>query len=155
MGGASLGRVKGSFVALARGANPNVDYLAPYRARVLKQHSNLRRVDVAPEDPRLPQMSNIPLEVGVPGAEVTVLPGHWVVVGWKGGRPDRPFASLWESGEQGTKPVKTTFHASTVELGGNVTPITDGVVTGQGKDPYTGLPYWMLGNSSAVVGAKK
>lgn len=43
-----------------------------------------------------------------------------------------------------------------IELGGEglVLP-KDGLVHGTGTDPFTGMPYWMLGNSSAVVGGKK
>lgn len=149
-----LDRPKGSFAALAA-VRPTADFERLFRAKVLKQHTNLKRVDVQPDDPKLPPMSNIPLRIGVPGLDVTVAPGHRLAVGWEDGQPDRPMAALWEPGTQGTKPLKETFHAEVIELGGPVTPIKDGVVTGMGKDPYTGLPYWMLGNSSAIVGAKK
>jgi hypothetical protein len=148
-----LDRPKGSLAALS-GVCPTIDYQRLFRGKVLKQHPNLRRVDVQPDDPRLPPMSNIPLRVGVPGLDVTLTPGHRLAIGWEDGQPDRPMTALWEPGTQGTTPVKETFHADVIELGGPVTPIKDGVVTGQGKDPYTGLPYWMLGNSSTTIGAK-
>lgn len=46
--------------------------------------------------------------------------------------------------------------ASTIELGAeNLIPVQDGVVTGQAVDPFTGMPHWLLGNSSLVVAAKK
>jgi hypothetical protein len=148
-------RVKGSLQAIARGANAFVDYQVSYRCKVLKQNAGGNRVDIQPEDPRLPSMANVPLWVGVPGAEVHLLPGHLVELAFQNGWPDRPRVTAWEPGTAGTTPTKATLHASTMELGGPVTPVQDGVVTGQGKDPYTGLPYWMLGNSSTSVGAKR
>jgi hypothetical protein len=165
----ALDRVKASFVALARGAHPTIDYLTLYRGRVLKQHDNLARVDVQPEDRRLPPMANIPLRTGVPGVDVRLRlqdeagqsngAAPLVLVGWENGRPDRPYAALWAAGVPGvarSQIAALIIRGVKVELGdADLAPIQDGVVTGQGKDPYTGLPYWMLGNSSAVVGAKK
>lgn len=151
---AAFDRPKGSLAALS-GVCPTLDYQRVYRCKVLKQHADLRRVDVQPDDPRLPPMSAIPLRVGIPGLDVTITKGHRLSVGWDDGQPDLPFAALWEPGTLGTTPVKVTFNAGVMELGGPVTPVKDGVVTGQGTDPYTGLPYWMLGNSSTTVGAKR
>ena len=149
----ALDRIKEAFMVLARGAVPGIDYKGHYRARVLRQHKSLRRLDVQPDDPRLPPMSNIPLRVGVPGLEVDIPPGHYVLVGWE--RPDLPYATLWESGTLGVVPKRTTLHAEMVELGGRANPVTDGLVHGTGKDPYTKLPYWMLGVTSTVVKGKK
>lgn len=153
-GAATLDRLKGSFAALA-GPVPTLPYQAFYRARVLKQHANLKRLDLQADAAEIPPLSNIPLRVGVPGLDVTLTPGHSVLVGWENGQPDRPYASLWEPGTLGTTPLKLTYYGTVIELGGVTTPVVDGVVTGQGKDPYTGMFYWMLGNSSTVVGAKK
>lgn len=161
-------RVKGGFQALARGAHATIDYQALYRATVLKQAPNFR-LDIEPEDPRLPPMSNIPLRLGIPGAQVKlrlrdekgarVGEPIKVLVGWENGQPDRPFCALWLSGPTGAQRdqiEKVVFEGTVVELGGaGLTPVQDGVVTGRGKDPYTSLPYWMLGSSSSVVGAKK
>ncbi len=148
-------RVKGGFQALARGAHATIDYQASYRAKVLKQNAGGNRLDIEPEDRRLPSMPNVPLMVGIPGMEVHLLPGHFVELRFLNGWPDRPRVTSWEPGTAGTTPTKVTQHAQVIELGGPVTPVKDGVVTGQGKDSYTGLPYWMLGSSSTVVGAKK
>ena len=161
-------RVKGGFQALARGAHPTIDYQAFYRATVLRQAPNFR-LDIEPEDKRLPLMTSIPLRLGVPGAQIKlrlqdeqgarVGEPIKVLVGWENGQPDRPFCALWLSGPTGAQREqieKVVFEGTVVELGAaGLTPVQDGVVTGQGKDPYTGLPYWMLGNSSSVVGAKK
>lgn len=114
--GVASDRLKGGFAALAR--DPLDLYRNLYRARVVRQLGNLQRVDVEPTDPRLPPMSNIPLRVGVPGLEAQILPGHFVMVGWENGHPDKPFATMWAPGESGTKPVATTIHASSLSLGG-------------------------------------
>lgn len=147
-------RLKGAFTALA-GPVPTKVYEVLYRARVLKQHPNLKRLDLQADQAELPPLSNIPLRIGVPGLDATIPPGHSVLISWENGQPDRPYASLWEPGTLGTTPLKLTYYGNFIELGGVTTPVLDGVVTGRGSDPYTGMPYWMLGNSSAVVGAKK
>jgi hypothetical protein len=150
---AIVDRILARFRSVARGAVPDIDYKTTYRAKVLRQHSNKTRLDLAPTDPRLPQMSNVPLKVGVPGLQVTITGGHFVLLGWENGRPDRPYASLWDPGTQGTTPINLTLHASKVELGGVTGPF-DGVLTGQSLDGGTGLQHWMLGNGSSVVKAK-
>lgn len=151
----ALDRLKAAFVALARGAQPTIDYLAQYRVKVLKQHDNLRRVDLQPEDTRLPPMSNIPLRVGVPGLDVTIAPGEYLLLGWENGRPDRPYASLWEPGTQGTTPLKLTLHANVIELGGGgLTPPVDGVVRGETPCQFTGAPHFASGRTSLAVMAK-
>lgn len=147
-------RGKLGFEAIARGARPAIDYEAFYRVKLLKQKSGTR-VDIRPEDRRLPDMADVPIRYGVPGVEATLLPGHLLILGWENGQGDRPYVSLWEAGTAGTVPTKVVHHATEMNLGGPTDPVKDGVVTGQGTDSYTGLPYWMLGNSSAVVGAKK
>jgi hypothetical protein len=106
-----LDRVAGAFLGLARGADPAALYRGVYRANVVKQHDNRKRVDVEPEEDFLPPMSNIPLKVGIPGADPTLVPGHLVLVGWENGRPDRPFAGVWDAGTgvTGTIPRELAF----------------------------------------------
>jgi hypothetical protein len=117
--------LKGGFRALAR--DPLAIYANLYRAKVVRQLGNLQRVDVVPTDRRLPPMANIPLKVGVPGVEVKILPGHFVLVGWENGQPDKPYATIWAPGTSGTTPVKTTVNASALELGG---PAVEAVIHG-------------------------
>jgi hypothetical protein len=146
-------RVLGAFHSIARGAIPDLDYKGTFPAMLLKQHSNRRRVDVAPVDPRLPRMVDIPLKVGVPGVEVVISPGHLVLVGWENGRPDRPYATLWDPGTNGTERI--TFHADKIELGGtNLQPLMDGVVLGRAPCQFTGAPHHVTGGTSLVVLAK-
>lgn len=101
----------GAFLGLARGADPAALYRGVYRANVVKQHASRKRVDVEPEEDFLPPMSNIPLKVGIPGADPTLVPGHLVLVGWENGRPDRPYAGTWDAGTgvTGTIPRELAF----------------------------------------------
>lgn len=88
-------RFKGPLQGIARRADPLALYSRLYRARVLAQSENRLKVDVEPEDPLLPLMSNIPLRHGVPGLTVGVAAGAYVMIGWENGRPDLPFAFNW------------------------------------------------------------
>lgn len=119
---AALDRVAGALLGLARGADPSAFYRGIYRAKVVKQHANRKRVDVEPEDELLPDMSNIPLKVGVPGLDPALVPGHMVLVGWENGRPDRPYATAWDAGVgvSGTTPAALAFMGDLIELGGRV-----------------------------------
>jgi hypothetical protein len=53
-------------------------------------------LELRPDNPRVPGLSKVPLRLGVPGVRVIVLPGARVLVGFEGGDPSRPVASLWE-----------------------------------------------------------
>jgi hypothetical protein len=152
---AVVARLLDAFRKVARGAVPDIDYKTTYRARVVKQHPNRRRLDVVPTDPRLPSMTNIPLKVGVPGLEVVLVAGHFVLVGWENGRPDHPYATLWDAGEQGTTPTKLILHAASIELGGkNLIPLMDSVVLGRTPCQFTGAPHHVAGAVSTKVLAK-
>ena len=165
-------RLKGPIQALARRSDPLALYARLYRARVLAQSGDLLRVDVSPEDPLLPPMSNIPLRHGIPGLTVSMAPGAILMVGWENSRPDLPFAALWAnpttskaanakgtSGSAGSGAVlSVSIGALIVELGTDgATPLLplDGVLTGRAIDPFTGLPHFALGNASTHVMAKK
>jgi hypothetical protein len=149
----ALDRLKRFFLGVARGALPAADYLRAGRAKFLQQRSS-RRVDVRPDDQDLPPMASIAVKYGVPGLTITgIPPGHNVLVGFEDGRPDRPYVCLWNPGE--AEPLKITWAAQLIEFGGPCVPIKDGVLNGETVEPITGLPFWMLGGSSARVLAKK
>lgn len=76
-------------------------------------------------------MSNLPLKVGVPGADLELKPGHFVLVGWENGRPDRPYVTDWESGADDAIPLKVALRALLLELGGDgVTPVVEWALLG-------------------------
>jgi hypothetical protein len=114
---ATRDRLKSALGKIARGADPRAPYGNLYRANV-RALRGTTRIDVEPDDPAIPPMANIPLKVGVPGLEVELVPGHVVMVGWENRRPDRPYATTWSPGAEGTIPKRTTVYADAVELGG-------------------------------------
>lgn len=107
-----MDRLRDAFRRAVRSALSSVDYYALYRARVVSQSG--QKVDLTPDDKRLPGLQNVRLRHGVPGLEVTVIPGCYVLLGWDNGDPSAPFASLWDGGESVTKLV---LKATTVYLG--------------------------------------
>lgn len=88
-------------------------YARTYRARVVAQSGDSEEVDVRPEDPRLPDMAKIPLRHGIPGLRVQVELGSYLLVGWDNGRPDKPFAALWN---RDTHVVKLSLVADDISL---------------------------------------
>lgn len=150
-----LDRLKDNLLALTRVSTPHIDRFALYRARVVSQSADLAKVDVQPDDMRLPGMSGVPLKLGLPGARVSVSPGAYVLIGWEGGNGQRRYACLWEGGES---VVKLTFVADMIEIGAaglGLNPLVNGVVLASGIDTLTGVPYGTLGSGSLVVTAKK
>lgn len=109
-------RLKGPFIALVKQALSRVDYYALYRARVVAQSPDFTKLDIQPDDSRLPPMSGILLRHGVPGLKVQITPGAFVMVGWSGGDPSQPYVQLWEGGES---VIQETFTAQQINLGAN------------------------------------
>lgn len=151
-------RLKAAFFALFRSSVPRLDYYGKYVARVVKE-SRDGTVDIQPSDPRIPPMAKVPLWHGLPGAEVIVPSGTMVFVGWSGGDPSDPHAELFPNSGPA---IQITLKADKIYLagkpiaeGGELVDVMDGVVHGQGVDPFTGAPYFALGNTSKVVAVKR
>lgn len=94
-------RLSAVMVANVKGAVPQIDFLALYDATVKSQSSDMTKVDVIPDDPRLPQQgfSNIPLRNGLAGVKQQVAPGARIRIGWANGDESKPYAALWEGTE--------------------------------------------------------
>ena len=127
-----------------------VDYFALYAAVVVSQTSDFLFVDVQPDSKRLPGMSHIPVNTGVPGFTAQVSSGSRVLIGWYDGDPRRPFAALWSS-ETAEEIVAT---CDDIRLGTKYLLPTDGVLTGQCTDQITGLKYSFVDQQSRTVKAK-
>ena len=112
-------RIAEPLTRIVKGAVPGVDYLGWYRARVVKEalSATTRKmtVDVVPDDARIPPLSAITLKLGLPGAEVQISPGAYVLVGWENGDPAKPQAALWDGGE--ADPLKVVLNAVQLFLG--------------------------------------
>ena len=76
-----------------------VRYLKLYEATIERQHDD-DSVDVLPDDLdiRGTGMTNVPIWHGVPGVTVRVVKGSRCLFGFRGGNPQRPYVSLWQSG---------------------------------------------------------
>lgn len=76
---------------------PRLDHLALYPCTVVAQRSD-KTLDLQPDDARVPPCGGVPIRHGLPGVTVTVPAGGRVLLGYAGGNPALPYASLWESG---------------------------------------------------------
>ena len=74
-----------------------VDFFAQYPCRMVAQNAD-GSLELRPDDVRLPAMSRVPIRYGIPDVVATVSPGARVLLGFEGGNPAHPVATLWESG---------------------------------------------------------
>ena len=58
-----------------------LDRLALYPARVVAQSADLTRLDLQPDDSRIPPCAGVPIRHGLPGVTVTVAAGSRVLLG--------------------------------------------------------------------------
>lgn len=90
-------RIKGALEALLRTLFSRVDYLALYPAKVVAQNSD-GTLELTPDDSRVPGLSKVPVRYGLPGVQAKVAAGARVLLGFSGGDPGAPVATLWEPG---------------------------------------------------------
>jgi hypothetical protein len=83
-----------------------LDHLALYPATVVAQRAD-GTLDLQPDGARVPPCAGVPIRHGLPGITVTVPAGGRVLLGYAGGNPDLPYASLWESGSVTTITVNS------------------------------------------------
>lgn len=96
MSAESSQRVTGALKKLIK-STVQVDFFANYRAKVVAQSADKTTLDVKPDSDKLPAtMSKIPIRLGLPGTTVKVQAGCYVMIGWDGGNPARPYALLWD-----------------------------------------------------------
>lgn len=106
-------RVKQAFFSAVAAASPRAAYNGLYRGVVVSQGA--QTVDVKLDDPRLPGMSALPIQVGLPGATVEMAAGARMLVAFENGDPARPIALLWDQGAQARR---ISLPADLLELGG-------------------------------------
>lgn len=96
------------------------DYHAQYVARVVKQGDD-GSLDVIPDNAKIPGMTGVPIRYGVPGIFAKVEPGARVLVGFEGGNPAKPIATVWESASISelriTSEAKVVIQAPSVQIG--------------------------------------
>jgi hypothetical protein len=88
-------RVKGGLLAIIRATLRRIDYYAQYPARIVSQNGD-GTLELAPDDGRIPGLSNVPIRYGLPGVTAKVNPGGHVMVAFEAGDARRPVATLWD-----------------------------------------------------------
>lgn len=83
-------RLKRAIRGMVRGAQQPIDYLSMFVGTVVAQSGG--RIDVKPDDSRIPTMAGVPLFASPPQWSLSVAPGGKVLVGWSGGDPKSAFA---------------------------------------------------------------
>lgn len=104
-------RVKQSFFSAVRASAPRAAYMGFYRGAVVSQSG--QTVDVKLDDPRLPGMSALPIQVGIPGATVEMAAGARMLVAFENGDPAKPVALFWE----GAQARRISLPTDLLELG--------------------------------------
>ena len=130
-----------------------LDYLARYPARVVTQASD-GRLELKPDDPRIPGIPGVPIRLGVPGMNVEIEAGARVLLAFESGDPSRPVAELWESGT----PVTLTFEstndiavkAKNVTIDATNIKLGAGALFGVARIGDTAGPYVITSGSSKV-----
>lgn len=89
-------RIKSSLMALLLDVLDRTDYHALYPCLVVKQNAD-KTLELKPDSAKIPPMSKVPIRLGIPGASVTLEDGARVLLGFAGGDPKRPIATLWEA----------------------------------------------------------
>ncbi|WP_394845192.1 hypothetical protein LZC95_50220 [Pendulispora brunnea] len=87
--------MKGALLGVVRALFARIDYLALYSCRVVSQNAD-GSLELMPDDARVPGLSRVEIQYGVPGVKAKVKPGSRVMVGWQNGDPAKPYAALWE-----------------------------------------------------------
>lgn len=97
---------------MVRASAPRAAYNGIYRGVVVAQSG--QTVDLKVDDPRLPGMSALPIQVGLPGATVEMAAGARMLVAFENGDPSKPIALLWA----GAQARRISLPADLLELGG-------------------------------------
>lgn len=90
--------LKGSLEAIIERLTADRIYLAKHSSVVELQHGD-DTVDLTPDNVKLRGrgISNVPIRHGLPGVRVRVKQGSRCLLGFEGGNPDKPYASLWDA----------------------------------------------------------
>lgn len=90
-------RLMAAFEGVIARATRRIDHLALYPGRVVAQDGD-GPLDIELDDARFALPRGIPYRT-LPGIALTVPAGTRVLVGFEGGDPTKPYASLWELGD--------------------------------------------------------
>jgi len=111
----AMDRVKAAWLALIGSGVPAIDYYTTYRCKVVSQSADFSKVDLIPDDPRIPQHSQVQVKWGLPGVKASIAPGAYMHIGWANGSGAKPYACFIEGGA--TQIELTIEAASAIYLG--------------------------------------
>lgn len=123
---------------------PRLDHLALYPCTVVAQRAD-KTLDLQPDDARVPACAGVPIRHGLPGVTVTVPVGGRVLLGYAGGNPALPYASLWESGTV----TAISINGSTTKAARDGEAVNSSTAMGAWITAVSGL----LNAPGAVIGA--
>jgi hypothetical protein len=128
--------------AIVRHLTAHLDYFALYPSKLVSQNSD-GTLELKPDDSRLPGLSKVPIRYGIPGVTVKVASGARVLVGFEGGDPGSPVATLWELGSV----TEMTIDASTdIKVNGGTQ-----AVARQGDSVHAGFLTATLGQAPVTL----
>lgn len=137
----SQDRIKQPLMSFIKSAFSRIDYYAFYKCKVVSQSADGTKVDLVPEDSRIPNLSSIPLRLGLPGAVSKFVPGAFVMLGWEGGDPRKPYAEAFNGGET---VLELTLKGTQIKIEGTTVTLANGVLAvARQTDTVTGTagPY--------------
>lgn len=114
----SSDRIKAGLAAFVGSMLHRIDYFALYPAKVVAQNAD-GTLELQPDDTRLPSQSKVPIRLGIPDAAVKVSAGARVLMGFAGGRPEEPIATIWESGTV----TELRLNGQAIKLNGGGVPV--------------------------------
>lgn len=131
--GAGAGRLRSALAAIVRAETRRVDFHAFYPATVLSQDGAGGPLDLRPDSADLPPPQAVPLRT-LPGCKLTIPAGTRVLLGYEGGDPSKPVATLAEFA-----------NVTRIAVNGSSTKAAreGDDVTASGTLPVTGMVGWM------------
>ena len=111
-------RLKSALEAFWNRLAGKYDYFAHYPCTVVSQNPD-GSLELKPDSPLWPGLSNIPIRYGVPGVTVQVASGARVMLFFENGSPQAPRAAIWES--SGLNQITITAATAVVVNGGDCT----------------------------------
>ncbi len=106
-------RVKAGLEAFVRKFTAPMKYARRYECRVVAQNADLT-LELAPDDPEIGTLSNIPIYYGLPGVTAKVPSGARCLLEFLGGSPDKPAVTGWRVGTT----TELDFGAAAIAFGG-------------------------------------
>lgn len=104
----SLDRIKAGVEGMVRAIlGSRLDYTVAWPAKVFAQNAD-GTLELRCDNPKMGDLSRVPMRAGTPGATATVAAGTRCLVQFAEGDPSLSFVALWEPGATVTKVVQAS-----------------------------------------------